>query len=65
LVRARMNVRPKPRQSFLFGDSHAAHCVILFKDEHLESRPRQVAATREAIVPCADNDRVIICGMAR
>ena len=30
-----MNVRPKVRQGLLFGDGHAANCVILLEDKNL------------------------------
>jgi hypothetical protein len=35
LITTRVNVRPKARQRFFFGDSHTANGVILLKDQDL------------------------------
>src|SRR5262245_19534479 len=59
LITTRVNVRPKTRQRFFFGDSHTADRVVLFEDQNLQARSGQVAGTRQAIVPRANDDGVI------
>src|SRR5262245_11537267 len=60
LIAAGVNVRPKARQRLFFGDGHTANGVILLKDQDLKAHSGQVAGTGQAIVPRADDDRVVM-----
>ena len=52
----------KSLASFFFGDSHAANRVVLFEDENFYAGPGQITRTRQAIVPRANDDCVIMMG---
>ena len=64
LIAAGVNVRPKARQSFFFGDRHPSDRVVLFEDKNLEPRPGEIAGTGQAVVSCADDDRVVVMRQA-
>ena len=43
----------------LLGDGRAAKHVTALEHEHLAPRPREVGGARQAVVPAADDDRVV------
>src|SRR6266403_497422 len=59
LISARVKVRPKTGQGFLFGYGHAANGVILFEDKNLQPRPGEIARARQTVVSRPDNDSVV------
>ncbi|CAB5018055.1 unannotated protein [freshwater metagenome] len=48
----------------LLGDGGTAHEVAAFKHERAQPALGEVRAAREAVVPSADDDRVVVVGLA-
>ena len=59
LVAAGVHVRPETGQRQLFGERHAAEGVVLLEDEHLQTRPGEVAGAGEAVLAGADDDGIM------